>query len=170
MPPSNDDRGKKVRPGYNYHGVKMQAVARMSRFPSVLNVSKTLGALTNVEAFSIGGNIILYRNGKDHISWHSDDTQGEEKICCLVAVCPDIEATGNRMRLPDPAGGDPFYTNCARPLRIKRKLPKHGNLTLEQDDEFIELWVGAGDAYEMDSKYTWSKKTAFISSGRQLFR
>ena len=140
--------------GYNYHGVHMEPVAPMPRFPSILNVSKTLGSLARIPHFSIGGNIVLYRNGADCIGWHADDTHEEEKISCLVAVCPDVTTTGARICVHSHNESDTpkFYTQCARPLKIRTKSATGAGAKLEDGDEFIELYMFSGDAYEMDSK------------------
>lgn len=74
------------------------------------------------QEWNIGCDAIVYRNGDDNIGWHSDDTQGESKVTCIVPECP-----GERPR--------PVYV---RPKK-KAKTP------LQDGDEEIQLFVRQGD-------------------------
>lgn len=114
-------------PGYKYHGVKMKALP-LQIAPPIENLSKSLGRRFNVNngIWNIGVDLILYRDGKDRIGWHADDTQGEQ-IILTVAIETD-------------------------PKRIVQVRPKNGkNECYEDGDELIELIVNQGDAYSMDS-------------------
>lgn len=96
------------------------------------HVSQTLDA-----DFNIGVDVIVYRDGTERIGWHADDSQGENRIFCLVVESSSI---------PE-----------ARPLKIRcnsgySSTAKKGNRTerLEEGDEEVELYPMAGDGYEMD--------------------
>jgi hypothetical protein len=78
--------------------------------------------------WSIGANLVYYRDGNDHTTWHSDDTQGEQLILCIVV---DSESH-------------------ARPVLVKPKTKTDGDF--QDGDEEIIIFVGQGDAYEMDGK------------------
>jgi hypothetical protein len=71
--------------------------------------------------FNIGVDALCYRDGKDYIGFHADDTQGEDIVLCLT-----VESV------------------CQRVLRIKPK----GELCV--GDEQIDLFPCAGDGYSMD--------------------
>jgi hypothetical protein len=71
--------------------------------------------------FNIGVDALCYRNGKDHIGFHADDTQGEDIVVSLT-----VESL------------------CQRVLRIKPK----GDACV--GDEQIDLFPCAGDGYSMD--------------------
>jgi len=72
-------------PGYVYHGVKMKALP-ISKAPLVQKLGKKLGAKfgTPNHDWNIGVDLIVYREGKDKIGWHADDTQGEDLILSVV--------------------------------------------------------------------------------------
>ena len=63
-------------PGYQYHGIKMQAKPLSSQ-PEFESLSVELAAATGLpdNEWNIGCDAIVYRNGNDHIGWHADDTQ-----------------------------------------------------------------------------------------------
>ena len=99
----------------------------LSKYPVIETltnyVSQTQGA-----NFNIGVDCIVYRDGKDSIGWHADDTQGEDRVLSLIVH-------SEHRRQP-------------RVLKIisndaKEKNPQVG-------DEEIWLYPGIGDAYEMD--------------------
>jgi hypothetical protein len=71
--------------------------------------------------FNIGVDALCYRDGKDHIGFHADDTQGEDIVVSLT-----VESL------------------CQRVLRIKPK----GDACV--GDEQIDLFPCAGDGYSMD--------------------
>jgi alkylated DNA repair dioxygenase AlkB len=92
----------------------------------MLFVGRTLKTFLNSRSY-LTVNIGSYRDGCDGISWHADDTQGEETVLSLV-----VESKG------DPR------TLCIQP----------SDTSLEQaGDEQIELYPDAGDAYAMDGKF-----------------
>ena len=82
--------------------------------------------VSRVSNWNIGVNPVLYRDGKDKMGYHADDDQGETKILTVVVESP----------------------SSPRRVRIKVK----GSHELEHGDEELELYLGAGDAYEMDGE------------------
>ena len=118
----------KPKPGYFYHGVSMKALP-LSLVPEIEALAANLAESYRLpeKNWSIGVDLVVYRDGNDSISWHSDDTQGETLILSLV-----IESWGG----------------AARPVRVRPKRDKFGRL--RDGDEEIELLVGEGDAYDMD--------------------
>ena len=109
-------------PGYRYHGIKMQALP-LSSEPAFEALSTELAAAYEFpnQEWNIGCDAIVYRNGNDNIGWHSDDTQGESKVMCIVPESPDISR--------------PVYV---RPKRTATKI-------LTDGDEEIQLFVRQGD-------------------------
>ena len=77
--------------------------------------------------WGIGVDLIIYRNGKDSIGWHADDTQGEDVILTVI-----------------------IETDERRILKIRPKKGK--NETYQHGDEQIDLIVKQGSAYKMDGK------------------
>ena len=111
--------------GYQYGKVKM-ANHPLQSLPVISDVAAKLASEFKLEnsEWNIGCNLILYRNGKDSISWHADDTQGEDVVLSLTVESP-----------PDPR------TICFQPANT---------MELQMGDEQIELYPIAGDAYSMD--------------------
>ena len=83
-------------------------------------VSQTQGA-----TFNIGVDCIVYRDGKDSIGWHADDTQGEDKVLSLIV-----------------------HSEHRKQPRVVKIKPKWEDPQI--GDEEIHLYPGIGDAYEMD--------------------
>ena len=112
-----------IAPGYQYHGIRMQAQP-LSIEPAFEALSTELAATYQFpnQEWNIGCDAIVYRNGNDNIGWHSDDTQGESKVTCIVPECP-----GER----------------PRPVYVRPK--KNAKTPLQDDDEEIQLFVRQGD-------------------------
>ena len=147
----------KTQPAYKYHGVVMRAKP-LGQLPHLSELSKELAEDFDVPGkdFNIGVDgksrlhalscripclfsdssprcesfkVIIFRDGKDHINWHADDTQGESVIISITVDSP----------------------NEPRKLRVR---VSGGNMSsLVEGDEELELCLGAGDGYVMDSKY-----------------
>jgi alkylated DNA repair dioxygenase AlkB len=105
-------------------------------YPAIYAMSQHVSQTLNSD-FNIGVDAIVYRDGTERIGWHADDSQGENRIFCLVVESSSI---------PE-----------ARPLKIRRncgysKKAKKGGRTeyREEGDEEAELYPVAGDGYEMD--------------------
>lgn len=113
--------------GYVYRGVSMKA-RPISREPHIESLSHDLAELYRLpnREWNIGANLVYYRNGTDHTTWHADDTQGEALILCIV-----VESQ-----------------SYARPILVKPKA----NGGFQDGDEEIIIFVGQGDAYEMDGE------------------
>ena len=112
--------------GYKYGQVKMQAQP-LSQLKTVSELASQLASkfrLPNNE-WNIGLDLMIYRDGKDSINWHADDTQEEDIVLCLTVESPENTRTV-----------------CIQPSC---------NRDLEEGDEQYELFPAAGDAYEMDS-------------------
>ena len=109
-------------PGYRYHGIKMQAQP-LSSEPVFEALSTELAAVYEFpnHEWNIGCDAIVYRNGNDNIGWHSDDTQGESKVMCIVPESPGI----------------------SRPVHIRPK--RNAKKILTDGDEEIQLFVRQGD-------------------------
>mmetsp|Transcript_11487 Transcript_11487/g.17385 ORF Transcript_11487/g.17385 Transcript_11487/m.17385 type:complete len:566 (+) Transcript_11487:589-2286(+) len=113
--------------GYRYRGVSMKAKP-ISMEPQVESLSRDLAELYRLpnQEWNIGANLLYYRDGNDHTTWHSDDTQGEALILCIV-----VESHA-----------------FARPILVKPKTTGG----FQDGDEEIIIFVGQGDAYEMDGQ------------------
>jgi alkylated DNA repair dioxygenase AlkB len=124
----NNGRGKNVSTdgyGYRYHGVKMKALPLAIAPRKVHDIAKRLAkrfCLQN-EEWNIGLDLIVYRNGKDGIGWHADDTQGESLILTVII-------SSDRTRI----------------IKIRPKRGMH----LKDGDEEIEILLVPGDGYSMD--------------------
>jgi hypothetical protein len=118
---------KRGRPGYIYDGVTMMAQP-ISRVPEVESLGRDLAELYRLpdKEWNIGTNLVCYRTGEDHMAWNSNCEQGEVLILCIITESK----------------------NCTRPILIRPK----GHLPLQDGDEEIIVFVGQGDAYEMDGK------------------
>jgi hypothetical protein len=92
----------------------------LSDFKTIEQVDEYVGDLFRTD-FNIGVDALCYRDGKDHIGFHADDTQGEDIVVSLT-----VESL------------------CQRVLRIKPK----GDVCV--GDEQIDLFPCAGDGYSMD--------------------
>lgn len=116
---------KKARPGYYYDGVTMMAQP-LSHVPQVQLLASDLAELYRLpeKQWNIGATLVCYRTGEDHMTWSSNFEQGEVLILCTV-----IESLA-----------------CTRPILIRPK----DNIPLQEGDEEIIVFVGQGDAYEMD--------------------
>jgi len=118
---------KRGRPGYQYDGITMMAQP-MSQVPQVEQLARDLAELYRLpeKEWNIGANLVCYRTGEDNMIWHSNCDQGEVLILCIV-----VESR-----------------NCTRPILIRPK----GHNPLQDGDEEIIVFVGQGDAYEMDGQ------------------
>lgn len=119
---------KKCRPGYQYDGITMMAQP-LSHVPQIELLATDLAELYRLpeKQWNIGATLVCYRNGEDHMTWSSNFEQGEVLILCIV-----VESH-----------------TCTRPILIRPK----DNAPLQDGDEEIIVFVGQGDAYEMDGMY-----------------
>lgn len=126
------DWSDKPGPGYKYHGVLMKAQL-LSRAPALKKLSEKLAKKFADKLigknWGIGVDVIFYRNGKDSINWHADDTQDEGIILTVV-----IESDERRM------------------VHIRTKGARKKEY--EDGDEEIQLIVTGGNAYRMDGMYS----------------
>jgi len=124
---SSSSNSKHGKPGYVYDGVTMMAQP-LAQVPEVESLGRDLAELYRLpgKEWNIGANLVCYRNGDDHMAWNSNCEQGEVLILCIIAESK----------------------NCTRPILIRPK----GHYPLQDGDEEIIVFVGQGDAYEMDGK------------------
>lgn len=123
----HNGQSKRGRPGYNYDGVTLMAQP-LSLVPQVERLGRDLAELYRLPGneWNIGANLVNYRTGNDHMAWNSNCEQHEVLILCIIA---DSQ-------------------NCTRPILIRPK----GHDPLQEGDEEIIVFVGQGDAYEMDGE------------------
>ena len=123
----HNGHSKRGRPGYQYDGVSMMAQP-LSVAPQVERLGRDLAELYRLPGneWNIGANLVCYRTGNDHMAWNSNCDQNQVLILCIIA---DSQ-------------------NCTRPILIRPK----GHDPLQEGDEEIIVFVGQGDAYEMDGK------------------
>jgi alkylated DNA repair dioxygenase AlkB len=60
--------------------------------------SKLAGKLAGIcslakKEWNIGLDLLMYRDGKDNINWHSDDTREEDTVLSLTVESPDNPRT-----------------------------------------------------------------------------
>ena len=125
---THNGSSKDGAPGYLYDGVTMMAQP-LEQVPEVERLGRDLAELYRLpgKEWNIGANLVCYRTGEDHMAWNSNCEQGEVLILCIITESQ----------------------NCTRPILIRPK----GHNPLQDGDEEIIVFVGQGDAYEMDGKY-----------------
>lgn len=96
-------------------------------FPKTQILSNLMKDHFGVCKWGAGVNIIWYRDGKDYIGYHSDNTHQEDLIVTVVISC-------------DPPG--------SRKIIIRNKCRK-----INQRYQELELILGEGDGYEMDGAF-----------------
>jgi len=123
-----NDRNDTMGVGYVYRGVSMKAKP-LSHDPPIEKLTRDLAELYRLpdKEWNIGTQLVYYRDGNDHTTWHADDTQGEALVLCIV-----VESQA-----------------YARPILVKPKTLDGG---FKDGDEEIIIFVGQGDAYEMDGQ------------------
>ena len=115
------------RGGYQYGRVMMESNP-LESLPVISKLANRLAAQFALEdnQWNIGCHLVLYRDGKDSIAWHSDDTQGEDVVLSVTVDGP----------IANPR------TICFQPAK--------GSRCLGEGDEQIELYPIPGDGYSMD--------------------
>lgn len=87
---------KQEQPGYRYGGTTMQAKP-MKPFPKVMALGSRVEAMarsldddqsTEGTYWSLGADIVYYRDGNDSISLHKDNDQGEQRVVTVIPYCP----------------------------------------------------------------------------------
>ncbi len=116
----DSDHSNKGNEGYAYHGIKMKGESA-SNYPIIMKLAEMLSKLFNTR-WTIGINPNVYRNGRDSIGWHADDSQGERTILTVVIESPEF------------------------PRKLKVRTKKEAR----EGDEQYEFFPVAGDAYEMN--------------------
>jgi alkylated DNA repair dioxygenase AlkB len=113
--------------GYQYGQVTMGNHPLQS-LNTISQVAQKLARQFNIpnEEWNIGCHLVIYRDGKDSISWHADDTQGEDLILSLTVDTPH----DTRSICFQPSNDTPLVSG----------------------DEQIELYPIPGDAYSMDGQ------------------
>ena len=114
---------------YQYHNIRMKAVATIDSITSVDKISNTAAEACGLkEGWNIGCDVILYRNFQDKIGAHADDTQGETVVFCAIIASEAV-------------------ANSKHDIRALKVVVKTTG-----DEEFLIL-AGRGDAYEMDGMF-----------------
>ena len=113
--------------GYKYGSVKMKSHP-LDQLEETSKLAARLAGIFSLpnEMWNIGLDLLIYRDGKDNINWHADDTQEEDIVLSLTVESPD-----------DPR------TICFQPSH---------DMELQDGDEQIEFFPIAGDCYEMDGR------------------
>ena len=123
-PDATDDFSDE-QPGYHYSTVTLKA-RPLSYLPRLARLSDEMKSICQVDKWNIGVNPVLYRDGRDKMGDHADNDQGERLILAVLVDSPD-----ETRRV------------CIRPF---------SNLERKNSDEFIEIFMQPGDAYQMDGK------------------
>mmetsp|Transcript_10963 Transcript_10963/g.27767 ORF Transcript_10963/g.27767 Transcript_10963/m.27767 type:complete len:316 (+) Transcript_10963:166-1113(+) len=107
----------------------------LSSMPKLQQLSKDMAVLRNIPngKWNIGVHPVLYRDNKDSMGDHADDDQGETRILCLLLDSPPAPRKVVVKVFDKLTGG----------RRERDRVHQDG-------DEFIELRLRPGDAYEMD--------------------
>jgi alkylated DNA repair dioxygenase AlkB len=71
--------GETVQPGYKYRSTLMKAIS-FKAFPSLKHLSQYCARFCSIPYWTIGVNVVFYRDGNDSIGYHADNDQGEDKI------------------------------------------------------------------------------------------
>lgn len=121
----NESGDRNLAMGYKYHDVTLKGEPLESE-PEIAHLASDLATEFGLPFWNTGVNMVVYRDGKDGINWHSDDNQGEAIVLCVVIDSP---------------GG-------ARKIKIRVKK----NLKRQDGDEEIELYIPQGYGYQMDGE------------------
>lgn len=114
------------QPGYCYGTISMKAKP-LSLLPRLRKFAREMKQLCRVKSWNIGVNPVFYRDSRDHINLHADNNQGEDKILTVLVASPDTP----------------------RKIVVQTMRPK-GTTAKQDGDEQYELFIGAGDGYDMD--------------------
>ena len=131
---ATDEFEDKIQPGYRYANITMKA-RPLSSVPKLQELSKDLADLRQIPdgKWNIGIHPVLYRDNKDSMGDHADDDQGETRIFCVILDSPPTPRKVIIKVFNKLTGGN----------RERDRVHQEG-------DEFIELSLRPGDAYEMD--------------------
>jgi alkylated DNA repair dioxygenase AlkB len=116
----------KPQPGYQYAGITLKA-RPLSLVPNMHSLALYTQELCKVPCWNIGAHPVYYRDGNDHMGLHADDDQGESTILSVLVDSP-----------PEP-----------RKVIISPNKKKKPWI---EGDQQLQLFMHAGDAYEMDGK------------------
>jgi hypothetical protein len=113
--------------GYKYGSIEMKSHP-LEELEKISSLAARLADHCHLpgEAWNIGLDLLIYRDGKDNINWHSDDTQEEDTVLSLTVESPE-----------DPR------TICFQPSHL---------VDLQDGDEQLEFYPIAGDGYQMDGR------------------
>ena len=124
---STHDSKTNPNPGYRYHGVNMKSLP-LRHFPAVHSLATSYAnSLYGLPNWSIGVDLVCYRDGLDSIGWHADDTARETTVLCVVVESDDSD------------GGRPVF------IRPDKKVHE-----LDDGDEEVQLYLKEGNGYELD--------------------
>ena len=113
-------RNARGNEGFVYHSVQMKSIPLECVKEIEILEREWSEGLGLKDGFSIGVDLICYRNGMDSISWHADDTQDETNVLAVVVE-----------------------SKAQRPVCIRPKG------AYKVGDEELELYIGEGDGYEL---------------------
>jgi len=164
--------------GYKYHSIKMKSQP-ISQAPLIEKLANRLGTKFQIDSdahpgpdppgppnnndfWNIGVDMILYRNGHDSIGWHADDTQYEDIILSVV-VEMDVEyprtihirpkTKKNRKSRSSKSSNILSSSSSSSSSSKKNRSKKEMTaMTLNENDEKIQLFVNQGDGYYMDGE------------------
>jgi 2OG-Fe(II) oxygenase superfamily len=141
------------QPGYRHNHCSMKAHS-FAEFPLLRRLSHRMKKICNVRKWKIGLNVVYYRDWKDKMGYHADDTQKESCVFVVVLMKSSDLLSRRRVvirtKLPPKKRSKSSSSSLSLndhddPNDLQESTYKHG-------DEQYELNLAAGDGYEMDGK------------------
>jgi len=125
------------QPGYRYGVTTMKSKPlNAEQFPALNCIARWLKKICRVPDWNIGINPVYYRDGNDHIGFHADNDQGEEKIMSVLVQSPPKDRKVEIW-----------------PKESKtKKRGKNGKRSISHGDKRIQLFLRAGDGYDMNGE------------------
>lgn len=116
------------QPCYRYNNIVIKA-RPLTKCPNLQKLYEKTKKDCNLQKWKIGANVVVYRDGKDHMGLHADDDQGESMIFTVI------------LRTSQKGRGvvvEPRKETIGRPFT-------HGDVR-------YEFFPEAGDAYRMNGE------------------
>ena len=126
---SNTEQGM----GYSYKDVHMAAHS-FDLIPGIEPIANRLAQKLDVPGWKLGVDVIVYGSGHDGIGWHSDNSQGETTVACIILhttdnprpllIKPSLRNAGSASYKLKMSRGTLYSTDKCFQLNYLHKVPK----------------------------------------------